>query len=122
MITDNWSGYSRPVYEEQAPVVMFFFAYTIFLTMGLLNVVTGMVVDTVNTVKENHDKEEKDFLRERQKRKLEEIVDIVFRGPTQEITEEDFVSHSSKGEMMELLELVDFPHHFTLRDFFTILD
>jgi len=121
MIIDNWSDYSRPVYEEQPIAVLFFFAYTIFLTLGLLNVVTGMVVDTVNAVKVKHEKEEAEMLRVMQKRKLSEIVDIVFR-KKREITEEDFVQHSARGELAEMLEVVDFPHHFTLRDFFTIMD
>jgi len=122
MIADDWSGSARPVYEEQPPVVLFFFLYTVMLTMGLLNVVTGMVVDTVNQVKAKHDKEEQEQQKENQKRRLADVVDIVFKHSTHEITEEEFVSHSSRGELVEMLEIVDFPHHFTLRDFFTILD
>lgn len=122
MVKDGWSAYSRPVFEVQPPVVLFFFVYSVFLTMGLLNVVTGMVVDTVNTVKMNANKRDMDKLQEAQRVKLAKVVSLVFHNSAHQITEDEFVRHSSRGELAELLEIVDFPHHFTLRDFFTILD
>lgn len=122
LIADGWQSYVHPVYAVQPTVVIFFFCYSVFLTLGLLNVVTGVVVQTVSEVAEKYDVEAKEKLRMKQKMKLARAVDLIFRNSNHVVTEEDFVSHSSRGELAELLEIVDFPHHFTLRDFFTVLD
>lgn len=125
MIADNWTGYSRPVYTEQPHLMLFFVLYIVILTMGLLNVVTGIVVDTVTTVRIEREKRKDDKRIESQRQRLNEVIDEVFPGahdPNYEITESEFISHASKGELMELLEIVDVPHHFSLKDFFTVLD
>merc|ERR1719265_205273 len=122
MITDNWGGYSRVVYEEQTPLIIFFYFYTIFLTMGLLNVVTGMVVDTVNSVKSQKDAEALEKSSEAQKKHLTEVILNVFQDDGMEISEEEFITHAMAGDLLEILEIVDVPHHFTLKDTYTVLD
>lgn len=123
MITDSWGGYARAVYEEQPPVILFFYVYTVLLTWGLLNVVTGMIVDTVNLVRVEHDKvvTEKNLISLHEK--LSKVVSLIFNdGDGHLITEEEFIDHANKDELMDMIEAVDFPHTFTLTDFFILLD
>jgi len=122
IIVDEWAGYARPVYFEQPPVVMFFFLFSIVLTMGLLNVITGMVVDTVNSVKADHTATQLAKSQVAKRQKLEEIVEVVFADGANDITEEDFKNHHDKVELLDLVESIDFPHTFTLKDLFTVLD
>jgi len=123
MITDAWGTYARTIWEEQPPVILFFYIYTVLLTWGLLNVVTGMIVDTVNRVRQDAVRMKSERKMDAIKKRLSVVVGVAFSdADDHEITEEEFLMHADKEELLGILEVVDVPATFNMRDFFILLD
>jgi len=78
---ESWSmEVSRPILREKPYFVLFFLCYLYITTFGLLNIVTGVIVDHTLQASQNSEKEWKAFRRKQQKdhfRRLHILFDNV---------------------------------------------
>jgi hypothetical protein len=123
LVVSEWATIARAVFEVQPLVVGFFVAFTVMVTFGILNVVTGIIVDTVNGLTSEHKELALENAKLVQRVKLEEVVEVVFHtGDGHEISEDEFKDHASSQLLFDLIGEIDFPHQFSLKDLFTLLD
>merc|ERR1740130_209744 len=82
-----------------------------------------MIVDTVNKVRSHQQRLFSERKMNLLKDKLNKIVDMVFLdNELHDITEEQFLERATRGEIMQLLEVVNMPSSFTAKDFFMMID
>merc|ERR1719201_111340 len=90
LVVSEWATIARAVFEVQPLVVGFFVAFTVMVTFGILNVVTGIIVDTVNGLTSEHKELALENAKLTQRMKLEEVVEVVFHtGDGHEISEDE---------------------------------
>lgn len=81
-ILAEWTEIVRPIQQKQPAMLIFFVSFVIFVCFGVINVIIGMVVDSVM---QNHQHLEEEISEAMRKEKLEDIMhlkDIVFRMDT----------------------------------------
>jgi len=115
----------RPVLEKQPAMLLFFFAFAIFTTFGIMNVIIGVIVDsTMQAAKELDEKIEKLEMRVKLDR-LQELRDLVFAMDTDNshtISVTEIEEGMCSPIVRENFDRLDLPPDFTAQDIFTLLD
>jgi len=131
LILSEWDSVVRPIMKVQPFLVLFFISFTILVTFGMMNVVVGIIVDTVATVKKQNDDKRQQVEKNGQMRRFQALMeDIVMNLASPEGTsgepcfsEEDFLSCANQvPDLQNLMGEIDFPHGFTLQDLYVMLD
>jgi len=130
LILSEWDSVVRPVMDVQPPLVLFFIGFTILVTFGMMNVVVGIIVDTVASVRKQNDDRRKDIEKKTQMERFECLMAETVKNLSAEdtigepcFTEEEFVSCADQlPELTNLMNEIDFPHGFTLGDLYVMLD
>jgi len=138
LIVSEWDSVVRPLYEVQPVLVPFFVAFTIFVTFGMMNVVVGILVETVADVQKKHRKKALDAEKRAQCELFQRMVshmanktitDRISEGRQTEsdedlgITQSEFVAFArERQEFKDAYQRIDFPHGFTSEDLYIMLD
>jgi len=122
----EWSTIGRPVMFQQPLFFPFFLVFIVFMTLGLMNVIVGVIVE--NTMAATTKVEKEDLRRERDKKleKISALRAMIYRvdtGGDGVIDEAEMqVGMENDREMRALLKDVELPHGFNPRDLLTMLD
>mmetsp|Transcript_49651 Transcript_49651/g.118237 ORF Transcript_49651/g.118237 Transcript_49651/m.118237 type:complete len:645 (+) Transcript_49651:98-2032(+) len=123
----EWTEIVRPVYLKQPGLVLFFVAFALFVCFGVMNVIIGMIVDSVIDYSNRIEAEEEEIIRTAKRAKVHKIMklldseypDLDHEGGLRS-TE---VAQCMRNESMkELLKGMDLPAGFTGREMMDMLD
>jgi len=97
----DWNDVARPLMNHVSlEAVIVFTAYILFTHLAMLNVVTGVFIDSVM----QHGRQEKELCTRRHVQALFDSLDVNHEG---EITWEEFSTHLQTSEMNEFFKTVD---------------
>jgi len=135
LVLDGWGEVVRPIYKVQPLLVWFFVSFTVIMTFGMMNVVVGIIVETIARVQNKH------RLRDASKKNKEEMALFqsilsamknyrnsnsssfaTFTSSEDGFTEAEFVQFAQTGDIQELMSRFDFPHHFQVSDIYQMLN
>jgi voltage-gated sodium channel len=123
LIVSEWADIARAVWEVRPILVSFFVVFTVMVTFGILNVVTGIIVATVNRLASEAAALEIEKKKLVKRQKLEEVVGMVFQPHNgYEMSEDEFCDGRCSQVLFDLIDTADFPHKFSLRELFAVLD
>lgn len=125
MMTDDWFVVSRALMEKQPMILVFFLLFMTFTTFGLLNVIMGIVVESVidcaralNKDEDNLDnKESIDRLQ-----KLYEFIRSLDSSGDNKIDSEELKVAWSTPEMKEIVSMVQLPVGMDADEFLSLID
>jgi len=131
LIISEWDSVVRPLYEVQPVLVPFFVAYTVFVTFGMMNVVVGILVETVQGVQQAHRDKALNAQKRSQCELFQQMVSQLQKASGYDkdlddsagITETEFLKFASeRQEFLEVYKSIDFPHQFSAEDLYLMLD
>lgn len=122
LILSEWDSVARGVYEIQPWFVFFFVGFTTLTTFGLLNVLVGLVVDTVNQIHTETVERRRNADLAKQKVNIEKLMEIVFKDDDDITLDEWLDVTEDNPAVASLLGGFNVPWHFTYGDLFQIID
>jgi len=122
----EWAEIGRPVLEHQPLIFPFFIFFVIFTTLGILNVIVGVIVE--NTMAATSMMRDEDLAREcaAKLQKVKLLRDVLWAIDTDgncELSLDEFQEGMERNdELKEVLKEIDLPLGFQPKDLLTMLD
>lgn len=121
-VVSDWDHIVRFVYQKQPVFCIFFIFFTIFMTLGIMNVIVGIVVDQVFAVHKDAVRYDDEKERTKYGRQLQQIVDVYLETSSER---DKLITEKCMTEIAEIIEIVggiDLPSSYSYVDLFTLLD
>jgi len=138
----DWDDVVRPIFQSKPVYVLFFAAYTIFVSFGLMNIIIAVTVKTVSDVLEERRTRKQQEKKTLQIGRFQKLLDNaikehvarnqmstilgqeeIYEADEQTFTLEEFIECTqAEPDMIALLEQIDFPSSFTAADLYELLD
>mmetsp|Transcript_174 Transcript_174/g.579 ORF Transcript_174/g.579 Transcript_174/m.579 type:complete len:646 (+) Transcript_174:48-1985(+) len=121
----EWTEVVRPVYVKQPGLVIFFVAFALFVCFGVMNVIIGMIVDSVMVYSNRIEHAEEEQLRRNRRAKVRSFLGELDQEYTdlQDGLHAKEVAECMRNETMkDLLRGMDLPAGFTGREMMDMLD
>jgi len=119
---ESWSqALVRPVIEVRPELFIFFTAWIFITTLGLLNVIVGIIVESTlaaAATDEEKQREKTKQVKEFLFKELLQIYSMFIDGIDHGITEQDFTKHYEDPAVKEKLEALDMPHDKNSKEVF----
>lgn len=125
LLSDDWFVVSRALLERQPVVLVFFIIFMAITTFGLLNVIVGIVVDSVTASAKGLDDEKESEEQLRLLKRLEHLYQFVMGldvGHDGSIDIDELKRGWNVGEMKELLQISNLPVAFDADELLALLD
>jgi hypothetical protein len=123
LIISDWEPIVRSVFKVQPFFVLFFIGFTVFVTFGIMNVVVGIIVDTVSLVHkgavEFHEIQDREVSRERLMQIVEAYRSTMDADEHHKFKQDEF---QEIAEIIEIVDGIDLPYHFTVDELYSLLD
>jgi len=122
----EWADIGRPVLEFQLIVFPFFIFFVVFTTLGILNVIVGVIVE--NTMAATTAVRDEDLGRQKSEKlqQVREIRDVLFQidedGDRQISVSEFEAGMANNKGLREILAGIDLPKGFKPKEMHTMLD
>mmetsp|Transcript_23913 Transcript_23913/g.43881 ORF Transcript_23913/g.43881 Transcript_23913/m.43881 type:complete len:650 (-) Transcript_23913:84-2033(-) len=121
----EWTEIVRPVYVKQPGLVIFFVAFALFVCFGVMNVIIGMIVDSVMDYSNRIEHAEEEQLRKSRRSKVRQIVgllDTEYHDLADGLHAKEVAECMRNETMKDLLRGMDLPAGFTGREMMDMLD
>jgi len=121
----EWTEIVRPVYLKQPGLVVFFVAFALFVCFGVLNVIIGMIVDSVTDYSYRFEAAEEERVRKVRQDKVKKIIrflDSEYPGLHQGLESEEVAQCIRNETMKEVFEGMNLPAGLTGREMMNLLD
>jgi len=112
VIVGEWAEITRPVFEQQPLLMVFFVAFVVFTTFGIMNVIIGVIVDhTMEAARDyEHHKNENNLQKQLLlARRIKKAVMELDRDNDGEISLQELEEGMESQELLELLMLAHLP-------------
>jgi len=125
VLLDEWATVTRPIFEMQRLMIVFFILLVLLCSFGILNVIIGVVVErttqAMSVVRQSHIEK----LKGQQMRQVKSLAKIMFRldeDGNSFLSRDEFEKGSENMQLQEMLGDIELPAGFTFSEMFTMLD
>lgn len=121
----DWAAVVRPVWEAQPLVGLTFLLLIFVTTLGIFNVIVGVIVERATKAMEKCREETVEIQRQKRLEIIADLAHVVFELDTNgddTISLKEFEAGTNNERLFGLMKYVGLPHGFTFRDLFRMLD
>jgi voltage-gated sodium channel len=115
----------RPLYERQPFMLLFFVLFAIFTSLGVLNVIIGIIVENTMDCAKKMEQDAQDSLKASRLKLLSKILNLVMELDTDkndEVTIRELEAGWGSDKFKELIERINLPNGWAPLDFMHLLD
>lgn len=115
----------RPLYERQPHMLLFFVLFAVFTSLGVLNVIIGIIVENTMECAKKMEEEDKQAVKSERISLLGKILNVVMQLDTdknEEVTLRELEAGWTSSKFKELFEGINLPSGWTPQDFMHLLD